>query len=1067
MQRRTLTFTLLLLLTTSLTAQEGHLGFYRYPTMHNDLIVFAAEGDLWSISSEGGLAQRLTTHHGEEMHPRISPDGSTLAFSASYEGPTEVYTMPITGGLPTRQTYETEGSLVMNWTPDGHLLYSSRDYATLPDRQSIKLNTTTGERSIIPLSQATEMCSDHSSDRYFFVRPSFHGNVTKRYKGGTARMIWRYGEGDVEAVNLTAEYDGESHRPMFYNERVYFISDRDGIMNLWSMNAEGDDLTQHTHHENFDVKYASMHNGRIVYQMGADIWLYDISDDESSQIEIRIVSDLEQLREKWVEDPSDYITHVDIHPDGEGIVITARGRVFVAPHKSGRFVQIGREEGVRYRDAVYSADGTEIIYLSDASGEFEFISTKSNGLASGEPLTSDGDVLRFQAHPSPDGKYIAFSDLAQDLWLLHLETGEKVKISTNDEGIGSVSWAPDGTWLAFEQNATNTFSQIHLHEVSSGDQITLTSDRSNSFSPVWSPDGNWIYYLADRNFQSLVGSPWGARQPEAYLDRSIKLYQVALKKGLRSPFRSRDELATSTETSDTTFRIDRQAITQRIYELPVQPGNYRNLSINDDALYFTNRSTGLDASTDLMALKISNEDPKPQAIAEGIRSYQLAGKGKHILIVKGSTPYIIKAGTSKVSDLSDAQVDLSNWRFSIDPKEDWAQIFTDAWRMERDYFYDPNMHGVDWDGMYEKYAAFLDRVTTRQELSDLIGEFVGELSALHTSVRGGDLREGDDDIGIGDLGARLSKVDAGFKIDYIYQTDPEYPNERSPLADPYLDLETGDIITAVNGESALQVNQLSALLRNTAGKQVILDIQDVSEAESRQVIVTPLSSSYDLRYTDWEYTRRLAIDASSDEKIGYLHLRAMGSNDLMEWYRSFYPVFNRQGLIIDVRHNRGGNIESLLLEKLLRKAWFYWKSRSGVPYANMPYAFTGHMVVLVDRFTASDGEAFAEGFKRLGMGPVIGTRTWGGEIWLSGVNRLSDGGLARAPMMGVYSPEGEWLIEGHGVVPDIEVDNLPHETFKGRDAQLEKGIEYLLEKIAEDPREIPDPPAFPDKSFEK
>jgi tricorn protease len=368
----------------------------------------------------------------------------------------------------------------------------------------------------------------------------------------------------------------------------------------------------------------------------------------------------------------------------------------------------------------------------------------------------------------------------------------------------------------------------------------------------------------------------------------------------------------------------------------------------------------------------------------------------------------------------------------------------------------------------EKYLELVGRITTREELNHLIGRVIGELSALHTSVRGGDMREGDDNVAVASLGARLYRdADAGgYRIDYIYQNDPDYPDELSPLADPDLGIENYDVIQMINGIDTLSVRHIGALLRNQQGRQVLLRIAPADGGESRDVIVTPIGNESNLRYSDWEYTRRLEVEDKGDGQIGYVHLRAMGGGDINSWYRQFYPVFDRPALIVDVRRNRGGNIDSIILEDLMRKAWFYWKTRVGRPTWNMQYAFRGHMVVLVDENTASDGEAFAEGFRRLGMGPVIGARTWGGEIWLSSVNRLSDGGLARAPMMGVYGPEGEWLIEGWGVVPDIEVVNMPHATFNGEDQQLDVAIDYLLERIAEDPRAIPAAPAYPDLSFD-
>jgi tricorn protease len=426
---------------------------------------------------------------------------------------------------------------------------------------------------------------------------------------------------------------------------------------------------------------------------------------------------------------------------------------------------------------------------------------------------------------------------------------------------------------------------------------------------------------------------------------------------------------------------------------------------------------------------------------------------------------VIDAKASKAT-LTDARVDLRGWTFPIDVRDDWRQIFVDAWRLERDYFYDPNMHGVDWDAQLAKYLPLVDRITTRDELSDLIGWFVGELSALHTSVRGGDLRAGDDNVRVAGLGARLTRdSDAGgYRIEYIYQSDPDYPDEMSPLADPTLGIRAGDVITAVNGAAVLDAPDIGALLRNQEGRQVLLTVR--SGTASRDVIVVPTANEFGLRYADWEYTRRLAVDEKGEGKIGYVHLRNMGGDDITTWYRDFYPVFDRQGLIVDVRHNGGGNIDAFILEKLLRKAWMYWKGRVGEPSWNMHYAFRGHVVVLVDQRTSSDGEAFADGFRRLGLGVVIGMRTWGGEIWLSSSNTLTDRGLARAPMTGVYGPEGEWLIEQVGVIPDIEVDNLPHATFNGSDAQLDTAVDHLLKKIAEDPRSVPPPPAHPNRRFD-
>lgn len=397
-------------------------------------------------------------------------------------------------------------------------------------------------------------------------------------------------------------------------------------------------------------------------------------------------------------------------------------------------------------------------------------------------------------------------------------------------------------------------------------------------------------------------------------------------------------------------------------------------------------------------------------------------------------------------------------------------MFTEAWRLERDYFYDPAMHGVDWDGVLEKYKPLVDRVATRAELSDLIAQMVSELSALHIFVRGGDVRSGDDNIRPASLGAELARDEAagGYRVEHIYKTDPDEPGGLAPLARPDVRVGDGDIIESINGVPSLSVASPSLLLRNKAGQQVLLRVKPAGGGDARDVVVVPVSPEADaeLRYDEWEYTRRLLVDEWSGGKIGYVHLRAMGGGNIAEWARDYYPIFNRQGLIVDVRHNRGGNIDSWILSRLMRKAWFYWSQRVGQsPTWNMQYAFRGPMVALCNERTASDGEAFSEGFRRLGLGKVIGTRTWGGEIWLSASNFLVDRGIATAAETGVYGPEGEWLIEGHGVDPDLVVDNLPHATFKGEDAQLKAAVEHLLKEIAEKKPEQPPIPKYPDKSF--
>jgi tricorn protease len=1080
-------------------------GYYRFPAIHDDQLVFTAEGDLWRVGIKGGVAQRLTSHPGEESRAAFSGDGKTIAFSGHYEGPLEVYTMPVDGGLPTRRTFEGGAALVVGWSPDGKVLYATRHFSTLPDLQLASVDPKTGLTTPLPLSQASDGVLDGDGKTIYFTRQQFQGSSTKRYQGGTAQTLWKFALNAPEAVALTADFPGTSKSPMRWKDRLYYVTDRDGTMNVWSMSLTGGDLRQHTSHKGWDVKWASLSQGRIVYQLGADLRLFDIASKKDSMIPIRLASDFDQEREKWVKEPKEYLTSFHLSPDGDRIVLTARGQVFVAPVIHGRFVNATHRQRVRYREARFLPDGKSLLALSDESGELEFERIPANGVGDPERLTQDGGIFRFDGIASPDGKWIAYQDKDQQLWLFTIADKKSQRIAVSKvDGFSDLRWSPDSQWLAYVSAAENLYARISLYSIKDGSTTAATSDRVNSFSPAWSADGKWIYFLSERRLQSVVGSPWGPRQPEPFFDEVAKLYLISLVKDGRSPFEPADELhpaekdkkkadeptkakadegkadETAAKAKDAEEKsgetnkppvvvIDLEGIQNRVMPVPVPAGNYRDLAVNAKQLYWIAHGLGSAGKTNLMTLEITSEEPKPKALAEEVKDYELSSDGKKLLIKKGDDFFVIDAGAVAPAKL-DKSVNLKDWTFSLNPRDEWRQMFVESWRLMRDYFYDPKMHGVDWPAMRDKYLPLVARVTDRAELSDLIADMVGELSALHIFVTGGDFRDGPDQVRPAGLGALLSRDESagGYRIEHIYQSDPDYPERLSPLARPGLNLKEGDIIQAINGMAVAAGTHPATLLRNQAGRQVLLTVKSQDAEKARDVVVTPigLGEEANLRYDDWEYTRRLRVEELGKGEIGYVHLRAMGTRDIADWAREFYPVFNRQGLIVDVRHNGGGNIDSWILEKLLRKAWFYWQPRVGNPTWNMQYAFRGHVVVLCDEHTGSDGEAFTEGFKRLGLGKVIGTRTWGGEIWLSFDNWLVDKGIASAAEYGVYGPEGKWLIEGHGVDPDKVVDNLPHRTFEGEDAQLKAAIDHLQEQIRLKPVNVPPAPDHPNKSFQ-
>ncbi len=1188
-------------------------GYYRQPALHGDTIVFVAEGDLWRVPVKGGSAQRLTSHPGTESWPAICPDGTTLAFVAEYEGPTEIYTMPLNGGAPTRHTFDAADGRVAGWTPDGRVLYRTTKFSTLPNSQLVSLDPKTGERRVLPLAQASEGVFGADGKTLFFTRLPKQSSSTKRYEGGWIENLWRFREGDAEAEPLVRDFKGTSRNPMWWRDRVHFISDRDGVMNLWSMKPDGTDLKQLTKHTGFDVATASLHNGRIAYSRAGDLHVLDLGNGREAQLAVTLASDFDQKREKWVKKPLEYLTSAHLSPTGDRLVLTARGQVFVAPLEAGRFIEVPRKADVRYREARFLPDGRSLLVQSDESGEIEFWKLPANGLAAPTALTTNGTVFRYAGLPSPDGKRLAWGDKDWKLWVHDFDTGLTTPVAEGrTDDLTDFAWSPDSRWLAYVQAAANGYPQIHLFNVTDGTRATVTSDRVDSYSPAWSPDGKWLYFLSDRELRSLVGSPWGQRQPEPHFTETTKLFAVALKPGLRSPFlpkeegnsedakpakeekRDEPELRSSrreeAHTSNSEFEtrssrfeltrphpgplprgegesapphsafnsrqsalsdsafaeanqdlkpdgadnsrpviqtagsaaspspggegwgeggrpsihsaepaqaatnaptakataaadaktnrppasvvvdIDLDGLASRLVELPVPAGNYSRLEATAKHLLWVARDTGFGAKSHLRQLEITHKDPKPKTLVEELGSYELSGDGKKLLVRKGDNFFVIASDAGAPAKLDD-KFDLGGWTFALTPREEWRQIFTESWRMLRDYFYDRGMHGLDWRGVHAKYLPLVDRVSERNELNEIIAEMVGELSTLHIYVRYGDDRDGPDQIKPASLGATFSRNDAagGWRVAHIFETDPEYPNELSPLRRPGVDVKAGDVITAINGRATLSVPQLDQLLRNQAGKPVLLDVKPGGTNAVRQLTVKPVSTEADaeLRYDEWEFTRRRRVDELGTNRLGYVHLRAMGAENMAEWAREYYPVFNREGLIIDVRHNRGGNIDSWILNRLLRKAWFFWQPRVGDAYWNMQQAFRGHVVVLCNERTASDGEAFAEGFRRLGLGKVIGTRTWGGEIWLSSRRWLVDSGMATAAEIGVYGPEGSWLIEGHGVDPDLVVDNLPHATFNGRDAQLEAAVKHLQELIAKDPRPVPPTPKYPDKRLPK
>ena len=1025
-------------------------------------------------------AFRITSGQGAEVHADISPDGKLVAFSAEYDGPREVYVMDIDGGLPRRLTYEGESANVIGWTPDNKVLYSTRHYSTLPNVQLVEVDPRTLEVTIVPLAQASDGVYTSNRSQLFFVRQPFQGSQTKRYTGGTAQNLWMFDSFD-EAKPLTTFYAGTTKNPLITNSRLFFLSDNDGTMNLFSKTLDDQvGWTQHTFSKGWDLKEPDAYRNNIIYQKGADLALFNLSNNTEEVLNISLQSDQSNQLKRWITDPINHVSSINITEEGNSLIVTARGRVFSIPVKEGRFIEVNKAFGVRHRKGRILPGTEEVLFLSDQSGEVEIWSADKLGLAVPTQITRNSKVLIMDFLPSPDGSRIAYWDKDFDLRVVDSKSGEATIIDHSKYGgYPNMSWSPDSQWLAFTKATENTNVQIHLFNVEGNARKVATTDRLDSYDPVWSPDSKWLYFLSDRDFQTIVRGPWGPRQPEPFYDETTRVFALDLTGNGDFPFDKETELKETKETDTRTKRklvyanqsdpLNLNDLESRLYAVPLAGKNRTKLAVNEQYLFWVEIESTFERHQNLYSYKISDKsDSQPILLASKVKDYKLSGDGKSLLIWDDSGLYITQEFSEGLNK-TDTRVELDGWKIPLNPKDEWKQMFVDSWRLMRDYFYDKNMHGVDWKAELKKHLPLVSRVGDRQELDDLIAHMVGELSALHTFVRSRDVEKTSFDIEVASLGAIFERNlnRGGYVIKHIYKNDPDYPETLSPLAKPYLRLNEGDVLTKIDGVSVLSVSNIGELLLSKTDVEVRLSLKSQS-GDTFDEIVKPIDmeKEQDLRYSEWELTRREMVEEGGNNEIGYFHLRAMSGRNFIEFVKGFYPSFHKKGLIIDARHNRGGNIDSWVLEKLMRKAWMYWQPREGEPYWNMQYAFRGHMVMLVDERTASDGEALAEGFRRLDLGDVIGTRTWGGEIWLTSSNRLVDNGIASAAEFGVYGPEGRWLIEGWGLEPDQVVDNLPHETFRGEDKQLKAAIEHLLKKISEEPVDVPPAPPHPDKSFD-
>lgn len=1060
-------------------SQEARL--LRFPATNGSQIVFTYAGDLYSVPSSGGEAKRLTSHIGHEFFPRFSPDGKNIAFSGQYDGNTEVYLMPSEGGEPVRLTYTATNerddlgdrmgpnNMVLTWSPDGKkIIYRNR----ISEGFSGKLwsvDPKGGMSEVLPLPEGGFCSFSPDGKKLAYNRVMREFRTWKYYRGGMADDIWIYDPEKKTVENITDNV-AQDIIPMWIGDDIYFISDRDMTMNLFAYNTKSKETRKVTDFKEYDIKFPSSDGKTIVFENGGYIYRYDPSKGSPEKVVITLASDNVMARPELM-NVAGNITSYSISPGGHRLAVTARGEVFDVPVGKGVTRDITRTPGSNDRNAQWAPDGSSIAYIADGTGESEIMIQPAEG---GKPrqLTSGNDTYIRNFSWTPDAKKIIYSDRKNRLVEVTVETGKKHTLATCPESeFRQYDISPDGKWIAYARPEKNKERVIFILNMETGKEFPVTEKWYNSSSPLFSEDGKYLYFMSDRDFNPTYGSlEWN----HVY-NRLGRLYMTILSADTPSPFIIKDDIDVIAESkdkkepskdknsnksgeSDKSIKIDTEGLTARIIKLPVSDANRAIYATGDKVWYSAGGVNVLNLSTG-----------ESERVADGA-SMSVAADGKKALFSRRGELYVSDFPTSK-ANLS-KPVNLSGLVAPVDYAQEWPQIFDEVWRAFRDGFYLENMHGVDWKAIKAKYAALLPYVKTRHDLNYIIGEMIGELACGHAYVNPGQTKTAPK-IPMGLLGAEISRDKSGFyKIDKIIPGAPYSESLRSPLEEPGLGVKEGDFIVAIDGIPVKETENIYSLLIGKAGVATELTVNSkASETGAKSIIVKPISDEYPLYHYNWVQNNIKRVEEASDGKVGYIYIPDMGPEGLNEFARYFYPQLDKEALIIDDRANGGGNVSPMIIERLMRDPYRLNMSRTSSEIGTTPdAAHVGPKVLLINKYSASDGDLFPWSFKANKMGTVIGTRTWGGIIGISGSLPYMDGTDVRVPFFTNYDAKtGEWIVENHGVDPDILIDNDPIKENAGIDQQLEKAIEVALKQI-KDRKPLPGVPAprtFKDLGLDK
>ncbi len=1082
-------------------------GYVRFPTIHQDRIVFVSEDDLWLVSSSGGRAERLTAGVGRASYPHFSRDGQLLAFVGREEGPGEVYVMPAPGDPAQRLTFQANSSChVLGWSPTNHaILYtSSAGQFTYDYKVIYAISPQGGHPQQLPFGVANAI-SYGSQGGVVLGRNSEEPAYWKRYRGGTVGHLW-CDINDSGIFQRLLSLEGNLADPCWVGQRIYFLSDHEGVGNIYSCTPQGEDLQRHSDQQDFYARHLSTDGHRLVFQAGADLYLFDPEADQPYRLDVVLPSQRTQLNRKFVQ-AEHYLDTIALHPQGHAIALTTRGKAFSMSNWEGAVLQYGERDGIRYRFLEWLNDGKRLVAISDASGTEGLVIFDPTGQPQTLANVEFGRAVEVAISPTVD--IIAIANHRNELILVDLEGCNAAVADRSDyDRIQDLAWSPDGSWLAYSFALSAQKKAIKLCDLENGEIHTVTDPVLEDVSPSFDPDGKYLYFLGYRTFNPVYDN----LQFEFSFPRGVMPYAITLRHDLRSPFvteskllidnvegtpRKKDTALPETEQPEKEAKdeeeqeeetkksrslvIDLEGITSRAIPFPVGEGRYTAIcGIRGKALYQIFPLQGmLQLPGDSSGAKgwiegYDFEAQKNERLVENVNDFYLSRDCKTLMYRSRRRLRIIKAGEkpprSENNDYPSREsgwIDLHRVKVSVQPASEWKQMFAEAWRLQREQFWTEDMSGVNWDAIYAQYAPLVERVGSRDELSDLIHELQGELGTSHAYEYGGEYRVGRY-YRQGFLGVDwMYDVETErYCIARIVQGDPSTRNATSPLTSPGLNVVVGDAVIAINGQHVEPRQSPQELLVNQADNEVQLTIESTETKATHIITVTALSEEGTARYRDWVEWNRRTVHAQSQGRVGYLHIPNMHPRGYAEFHRSYLAEYDYPALIIDVRWNGGGNVSGLLLEKLARKRIGYKFSRWGQPTPYPKESPRGPMVALTNEHAASDGDIFSHSFKLMGLGPLIGKRTWGGVIGISPRHHLVDGSYTTQPEYANWFKDVGWDIENYGTDPDIEVDIAPQDYVNKDDPQLKRAIEEALRLIDEYPTLEPKPGERPRRGRE-